>query len=137
MTTMALIGGGFGFPLGFAGAATTTVVTIGAGAAEHHVYSLAALAVVLAAVSAVTSTPAAFGSAAVAWALHDGFVIGRQGQLVFTAEAARAAAVLGTIALTAVALGAAVRALRAVWADARDARTNALANRPGTCQAGF
>jgi hypothetical protein len=121
MTTMAPIVGGIGFPLGFAGATATTVVTIGAGAAEHHLYSLAALAVALAAISAVTTTPAALGSAAVTWAVHDGFVIGREGQLVFTAEAARAAAVLIAVAVVAVGLGAAVRALRSVWAGARDA----------------
>jgi hypothetical protein len=87
-------------------------VAIGAGAAEHHLYSLAALAVVLAAISAVTTTGAALGSAVIAWALQDGFVLGREGQLVFSAEAASTAAVLVVIALISVGSGTAVRTVR-------------------------
>jgi hypothetical protein len=112
MFTIAPISGGFGFPLGFAGSAAVTAGAIGAGAAEHHLYSLEALAVVLAAVSAVTTTGAALGSAVIAWALQDGFVLGREGQLVFSAEAAGAAAVLVVIALISVGLGTAVRTFR-------------------------
>jgi hypothetical protein len=112
MFAIAPVSSGFGFPLGFAGSVVGTAGAIGAGAAGHHLYSLAALALALAAVSAVTTTGAALGSAVIAWALQDGFVLGREGQLVFSGEAGRTAVVLVAIALISVGLGTAVRTFR-------------------------
>jgi hypothetical protein len=93
------IDNGFGFPLGFAAAVAATVVSIGAGATRHHGYSLGMLVVVVAVVAAVTTMRAAMGTAAVAWALHAGFVLGRLGQLVFTPESAYAAMALAAVVL--------------------------------------
>jgi len=91
--------GGFGFPLGFAAAVTATVVSVAAGATVHHAYSLGALIVVTAGVALVTPMRVALGVAAVAWALHAGFVLGRLGELVFTPESVRAATVLVAVAV--------------------------------------
>jgi hypothetical protein len=86
-------GEGFGFPLGFCGAVAAALAAVAAGATGHHAYSLLALAAVVAVVAAKASLRAAFGTAAVAWGLQAGFVIGRAGQVVFDAESARDAAV--------------------------------------------
>jgi hypothetical protein len=99
MTRRIRIDGGFGFPLGFAAAVAATAVSICAGATRHHGFSLGMLVVVVAVVAAVTTARAAMGTAAVAWALHAGFVLGRLGQLVFTPESVHAALALVAVAL--------------------------------------
>lgn len=94
--------GGFGFPLGFGAGIGVTMVAVAAGAASHHVWSVLALAATTAAVSSVTTVPAALATAAACWCLHSGFVLGRYGQLVFTREALEAAALFVVAALLAV-----------------------------------
>ncbi|HVV14705.1 hypothetical protein [Amycolatopsis sp.] len=95
---------GFGFPLGFAAAIAVTIGAVAAGATRQPGWSVAALVLVVAA-AAVLSTPlAVLGTALVSWALHDGFVLGRGGDLVFTRDSALAAAVLAGTALLGAAL---------------------------------
>ncbi|WP_370947632.1 hypothetical protein AB5J62_08765 [Amycolatopsis sp. cg5] len=91
---MTRIDAGFGYPLGFVATGATTVGTVSANATEHHLRSLAALAVVVCAISLFTRARAGLGTATVAWALHSGFVLGRSGEIVFTDEAGIAAMVL-------------------------------------------
>lgn len=101
--------GGFGLPLGFTAGIFVTTVAVAAGATSRPGWSVAALAVTVAGVSAVTTPAAALGTAAVCWCVHDGFVLGRRGDLVFTAASAEAAALLIATALAVVALAALVR----------------------------
>ena len=120
MSDKHLLAGGFGFPLGFAAA---TVVVLGSAALGAFAYPLAvlvALACVTAAVSAVTTLPAALGTAGVGWGLYTGFVIGHLGQLQLTGRSALAAVVLALAALGVVGVttwrhrlgGSRVRAIR-------------------------
>jgi len=102
--------GGAGFALGFATSIVVTVAVVAAGATAHPVLSLAALAVTVAAVSAVSSPPAAAGTATVAWCLHDGFVLGRHGDLVGVTGSATAAVVLPAVALAATLIATTIRA---------------------------
>lgn len=104
--------GGFGFPLGFAAGIVATGLAVASGATGHPAWSVGLLALTVAVVSALTSTPAALGTALVCWCLHDGFVLGRRGDLVLTSASARAAAVLLLAALAAVAIATAVRLRR-------------------------
>ncbi len=98
MWTNGRIPGGFGFPLGCAGVTAAAIAADVAGGSGHPVYSLVALGLVVAATATVTTVVAAAGTAAVAWAVHTGFLLGRAGQLVFDTASAQAALVF-TIAL--------------------------------------
>lgn len=100
---------GFGFPLGLVVGILVTAAAIAAGATSHPAESLIALTVAVAVVSAITTAGAALGTALVCWALDSGFVLGRQGDLVFTGAALQAAAVL---VLTAVAVAVLFRLVR-------------------------
>jgi hypothetical protein len=110
--------GGFGFPLGFTVAIAVTVVAVAAGATGHPDWSVAALAVAVAGVAAVTTLAASAGTAVLCWCLQDGFVLGRGGDLVFTAGSARAGVILALTAAAAVGLAALIRAMRAPERDA-------------------
>ncbi|WP_157357248.1 hypothetical protein [Amycolatopsis nigrescens] len=88
------INGGFGFPLGFAVTGLTAVAAVAAGGTGHPDAALAALCGAAAVVAVLTTLPAAFGTAAMAWACHSGFVLGRAGELVWTPAAGRAAVIL-------------------------------------------
>lgn len=135
--------GGFGFPLGFAAGILVTVVAVAAGATSHPSWSLIALAVAVAGVSAVSTASAALATTGVCWALHVGFVLGRRGDLVFNAMSRQAAVVLVLTASTVVVVAAGVRVARA-WCRAsmhnqiaaripaqRDGTTPPTAGRPG------
>ncbi|KAA9149567.1 hypothetical protein FPZ12_043030 [Amycolatopsis acidicola] len=89
---------GFGFPLGFATAIAVTLGTIAAGVTRQPGWSVFALAVVVAAAGVLSTPMAAAGTALVAWGLHDGFVLGRAGDLVFTSGSAVAAGVFAGVA---------------------------------------
>ncbi|TVT38133.1 hypothetical protein FNH05_24510 [Amycolatopsis rhizosphaerae] len=104
--------GGFGFPLGFAVTMLVALAAIAAGAVERPWVVLALLAVALAAVAALTTPAAALGTAVFAWCLHDGFVLGRAGDLVFTPASGRAALVLAGVAIVVPVVAAAARAAR-------------------------
>jgi hypothetical protein len=98
MSDKHLLAGGFGFPLGFVAA---TVVVLVSAAATNPLVALVALACVTAAVAAVTTLPAALGTALVSWGLYAGFVTGHLGQLQLTGRTALAAGVLLLAALAA------------------------------------
>ncbi|MFD2417215.1 hypothetical protein [Amycolatopsis pigmentata] len=91
--------GGCGFPLGFLAGTGAVTVAVAMGATVHPVLSVALLAVTVAVVSALTVPSAALATAVVCWGLHDGFVLGHRGVLVFTTASAQAAVVLVSIAV--------------------------------------
>ncbi len=101
--------GGFGFPLGFVTCVLATTATIAAGATTHPLLALITLAGVVLAIAAISTATAAIATAAVGWALHAGFVLGRHGDLAFTPQSTRDAAVLGAVALLAALVTALVR----------------------------
>ncbi|WP_158887797.1 hypothetical protein [Amycolatopsis anabasis] len=105
------IDGGFGFPLGFVATIAATLGAVAAGATRHPALALGVLVAVVAGIAAVTTVGAALGTAAMAWGLHAGFVLGRGGELAFTPDSARAAFLLAGTALVAFALTAALRRL--------------------------
>ncbi|MFI5592646.1 hypothetical protein ACIA5G_46890 [Amycolatopsis sp. NPDC051758] len=88
--------GGFGFPVGCAAAVAAVILADLAGATVYPWYALVTLGAVVLATGYRTSFSAAAGVAVVAWALHDGFVLGRAGALAFSPASAAAALVLTT-----------------------------------------
>lgn len=104
--------GAFGLPLGFVAGIVGTLIAVMAGATGHPVVSLALLACMVAAVSALTTPAAAFGTAVLCWLLHDGFVLGRQGDLAATPLSARAAVVLVSAAVVTSLIAVSVRKAR-------------------------
>jgi hypothetical protein len=111
-TTDGRLPGGLGFPLGGVAVVAATITTDLAGATAHPVYALVALVLVVLAAAAVTTPAATAGVALVAWAVDTGFVLGREGRLVFDAATGQAALVLGAAALVGIAAAAIVRAAR-------------------------
>ena len=103
------VNGWVGYPLGFAAAVTATVVAVAAHATNRPLWSAVALTVTAAVVAAVTTLPAALATAGVCWMLHAGFVLGRRGELEFSADSAADAALLGTVTVVAYGAGVAVR----------------------------
>ncbi|WP_435158757.1 hypothetical protein [Amycolatopsis sacchari] len=85
--------GGSGFPVGFVLVVVVATASVAAGATRHPLESLVALAV---AAGAVAEPAPAFGTAVFGWCVHDGFVLGRRGELVFTPDSATAAVVLAS-----------------------------------------
>lgn len=125
--------GGLGFPLGFLLAIVVTFVAIAAGATTHPQWTVAALAATGAVVACLSTFRATLATAAVCWALHSGFVLGRLGDLVFTPQAARDAVVLCAVATIAFLLATAVRTVRGRrWAST----VRIPAQRPGVMTSG-
>lgn len=106
-----LVPGGFGFPLGAATGVLVTLATVAAGAVGHPLLAVVALAVSIAGAAAVTTPVATLGTAVVCWFLVSGFVVGREGDLTFSAQSVLAAAVLAGTAVVAVAVAATIRAV--------------------------
>jgi hypothetical protein len=106
------IPGGFGFPFGVAAGVGATALTVAVGATAHPVRSLVALVAVVDASAVLTTLGATAATAAFCWCLQAGFVLGRQGDLVFTAESGRDALVLALSAVAAAGFAAAIRAAR-------------------------
>jgi len=102
---------GFGFPLGFLAATLATTAAVAGGATARPVLALVLLAAVVTAIAAISTSTAAVATAAVSWALHAGFVLGRHGDLALTPPALRDAITLGTAALLAALLATLIRAL--------------------------
>jgi K+-sensing histidine kinase KdpD len=100
--------GGFGFPFGCVAAVAAVIVADLAGATARPWYALVTLGAVVALTAFWTSTGAASGVAVVGWALHDGFVLGRFGELTFSPASATAAVVFAAALLA----GTAVSSLR-------------------------
>jgi hypothetical protein len=103
------LSGWAGYPLGVAVIVGVTVMSVAAHATSHPLPALWVLTGTTAAVGAVTTLPAGLATAAVGWCLYAGFVLGRLGELQFSAESARAAALLATVTLVAHVTGVAVR----------------------------
>jgi hypothetical protein len=101
--------GGFGFPIGFLAAVAVTFAAVAAHATAHPLWSLIALCAVTGVLACVTTLPASVATAAVAWGLHAGFVLGRHGDLVFTSTSARDALVLAAVTVVSFATAAAAR----------------------------
>ncbi|MEV6899807.1 hypothetical protein [Amycolatopsis sp. NPDC051372] len=91
------ITGGFGFPLGCAAVVAAAIGADVAGATAHPLYALVPLALVVVAAAAATAPAAAAGIAVVAWAVDSGFILGREGHLVFDTASGRAALVLAAV----------------------------------------
>lgn len=111
-TTDGRLPGGLGFPLGGVAVVVAAIAADLAGATAHPVYALVALALVALGAAAVTTPAAAAGVALVAWAVDSGFVLGRQGQLVFDGASGRVALVLAAATIVGLAASAVFRAAR-------------------------
>lgn len=72
---------------------------VAAHATDHPLWSVGALAVTTAVIATVTTLPATLATAAVCWALHAGFILGRHGVLQLSPESAGAAGVLAAVAV--------------------------------------
>jgi hypothetical protein len=104
--------GGFGFPFGVALAVVAAFGAVAAGAAGQPVLSLVAMVAVVDVIALASTTGATLATAAVCWSLQAGFVLGRHGDLVFTAQSGHDALVLGLSALAGIAFASTVRATR-------------------------
>jgi hypothetical protein len=105
--------GGFGLPLGFVLGIAATVLAVAAGATNHPVLSVIVLVAVVDSLAMVTTVAATMATAALCWCLHAGFVLGRHGELVFTAQSRHDALVLGLCALAGLLFASTLRAARA------------------------
>ncbi|MEV6238635.1 hypothetical protein [Lentzea sp. NPDC051838] len=92
---------GIGFPLGAVLACATTFLVVVSGAASQPVLSVLALAAVIGFIAVTSTISATLATAAVAWCLHAGFVLGRLGDLELSARSAHDALVLGGVGLIA------------------------------------
>ncbi|HEX8865815.1 MAG TPA: hypothetical protein VF821_09190 [Lentzea sp.] len=101
---------GFGFFLGAALAVVATFLVVLAGARSQPVVSVVALVAVVDLVAVISTASATLATAAVCWCLHSGFVLGRLGQLVFTAQARHDALVIGLCALGGILFASTARA---------------------------
>jgi hypothetical protein len=93
------IPGGFGFPLGAAFGIAATVLVVATGATSQPVLSVIAMVVVVNVIALISTGWAALGTAVVCWFLHDGFVLGRHGDLALVGQAGHDAFVIGFDAL--------------------------------------
>lgn len=91
--------GGFGFSLGAALGVAATAVVVAAGATSQPVLSVIAMVAVVNVIALVSTWRAALGTAVVCWFLHDGFVLGRHGDLALVGQAGHDALVIGFDAL--------------------------------------
>jgi hypothetical protein len=101
--------GGFGFPLGAALGVLVTIVAVAMGATGHPDLAILPLAVLVAALAVLTTPGATLGASVLYWFLVAGFVVGREGQVSFSATSMEAAAVLVFAAVACVAVMVAVR----------------------------
>ncbi|MEU5691965.1 hypothetical protein [Actinosynnema sp. NPDC020468] len=85
---------GFAFALGAVLGVLATTAAVTLGATTRPVLSLALLVAVVDTVAALSTTRATLATAAVCWALHAGFVLGRHGDLALTPDSARHASVI-------------------------------------------
>lgn len=96
---MRRISGGFGFPLGAVLAIVATMLVVATGATSQPVLSVIAMAAVVNLIALISTWRAALATAVVCWFLHDGFVLGRHGDLALTGQAGHDALVIGFDAL--------------------------------------
>ena len=91
--------GGFAFFIGAALAAAMTFGRVAAGARSQPVLSVVGLVAVVDLVAVLSTAGATLAIAALCWCLHSGFVLGRLGELMFTARSGHDALVLAGCAL--------------------------------------
>ncbi len=91
---------GFEFPFGCVAAVAAVIVADVAGATGHPWYSLVTAGAVVLACAYRSPLPTATGVAAVAWALHTGFILGRFGELTFGHASGLAALALAAALVT-------------------------------------
>ncbi|MET0136568.1 MAG: hypothetical protein ABW215_23515 [Kibdelosporangium sp.] len=106
------IAGLLGSAAGFAAGIFATIIAALAGAGGRPEIGLAAMALAVAVVSAVTTIVGALATAAQCWLLYGGFIVGRSGHLVLNDSSVEVAALFGLVALAATTLGSG-RAIRA------------------------
>ncbi|MGI5499309.1 hypothetical protein [Lentzea sp. CA-135723] len=107
--------GGFAFPLGAALAVALTFLV--AGARHEPVVFVVAMVAVVDLMAVLSTAWATLATAALCWCLHSGFVLGRLGELTFTAQSGHDALVIGGCAFAGVLL---VSTLRAATAPLHD-----------------
>ncbi|WP_439658494.1 hypothetical protein ACSHWB_39875 [Lentzea sp. HUAS TT2] len=105
--------GGLAFFLGSALAAVTTSLLVAVGVRSEPVLSVLAMVAVVNLVAVTSKAWAAPATATVCWCLHSGFVLGRLGELTFTARSGHDALVIAGCALGAVLLVSTLRAASA------------------------
>jgi hypothetical protein len=99
------ISGPLGSAAGFAAGITAAVAASIVGAADHHAIGLFALALAVAAVSAMTTILGALATGAQCWLIYASFIVGRSGSLVVDESSADAAGLFALIALAATGIG--------------------------------
>jgi hypothetical protein len=105
--------GAFAFFLGAALAAAMTFGLVAAGARSQPVMSVVGLVAVVDLVAVFSTAGATLATAALCWCLHSGFVLGRLGELTFTAKSGHDALVLAGCALGGILLVSTLRAATA------------------------
>lgn len=102
--------GGFGFSLGAALGVVATAAVVVAGATSQPVLSVIAMVAVVNVIALASTWRAALATAVVCWFLHDGFVLGRHGDLTLAGQAGHDALVIGLDALGVLVLVSTLRA---------------------------
>lgn len=85
--------------MGAALAVAATMLVVATGATSQPVLSVIAMVIVVNVIAVVSTAWAALGTAVVCWFLHDGFVLGRHGDLALVGQAGHDALVIGLDAL--------------------------------------
>jgi hypothetical protein len=104
-TSWPRISGPLGSAAGFAAGIAAAVVASLAGAKEHHMIGLFALALAVAVVSTITTVLGALATGAQCWLLYASFIVGRSGSLVLDESSADTAGLFTILALTATGIG--------------------------------
>ena len=123
------VSGGIGRALGLVGGTAATVLAAGLGARGHPALGLAPLIVVVLAVAAVTTAGGALGAAAQCWALWDGFLVNRLGELAPTRPGVDGLLMLAVVSLVTTVVAS---CLRMVDSGLADRRTATVAVRTGS-----
>jgi hypothetical protein len=103
---------GFGFPFGVALAVVAAFGAVGVGAVGHPILSLVAVVAVVDVIAVLSTAGAALATAVVCWCVHAGFVLGRRGELAFTAQSRHDALVLVLCGLAGIVFASTLRAAR-------------------------
>lgn len=107
------VSGGLAFFSGAALAALMTLLLVAVGVRSAPVLSVLAMVAVVNLVAVTSKAWAALATATVCWCLHSGFVLGRLGELTFTARSGHDALVIAGCVLGAVLLVSTLRAASA------------------------
>lgn len=102
MANTAPLPGWIGYPVGFLAAIVVTAAAIAAHGTAHPAWTVTALAVTTLVIATLATLRASLLTAVFCWALYDGFVLGREGQLALSADALPAALVLVAVAVAGV-----------------------------------